>query len=538
MHDGFATTGLAMRHFWQNAPKSLEADAGLVTLRLFPRQFGDLHELQAGERKTHAFHLAFGDDGVAPAPLDWVRQPALAAADPRWYCSSDAVAYLTAGPEGHDPRYLELIESIIEGPETFELRREAIDEYGWRNFGDIYADHEAAYFHGDGPIVSHYNNQYDAIAGFAGQFMRGGDPRWWAAMEELAWHVRDIDLYHTTDDKAAYSGGLFWHTAHYVDAGRSTHRCYPKAPGVPGGGPSNEHAYSTGLMLHYLLTGDTDSREAAISLADWIVRMDDGRLTPFRWVSRSATGLASKTYAPDYHGPGRGAGNAIVVLLNAWRLTGRRVYLETADTLIRRCVHPCDDIDARQLLDPERRWSYTVFFQALGRYLDEKIHRGENDAAYAYAQHSLLHYARWMADHERLYLERPEVLEYPTETWAAQDLRKSDVLLLAARHAGDEDRERFLARAEQFYTRALDMLMEMETRFTARPRVILLGSGFMRAAFRRGVPTAPAAARPAEWPAPQVFAPQRAVAKQQVKRLLVAGTAGVAALIGLFGAGR
>ena len=40
----------------------------------------------------------------------------------------------------------------------------------------IYADHENAYCENAGPIVSHYNNQYDAVAGFAAQFMRRDRP--------------------------------------------------------------------------------------------------------------------------------------------------------------------------------------------------------------------------------------------------------------------------------------------------------------------------------------------------------------------------
>ena len=47
-------------------------------------------------------------------------------------------------------------------------------------------------------------------------------------MHELAVHVRDIDVYHTDEDKSAYNHGLFWHTVHYVDAGTSTHRSYPR----------------------------------------------------------------------------------------------------------------------------------------------------------------------------------------------------------------------------------------------------------------------------------------------------------------------
>ncbi len=59
---------------------------------------------------------------------------------------------------------------------------------------------------------------------------------------------------------------------------------------------------------------------------------------------------------------------------------------------------------------------------------------------YAYARASLLHYARWMAEHEYPYLEKPEILEYPTETWAAQDMRKSEIFDYAARHTTGAER--------------------------------------------------------------------------------------------------
>jgi hypothetical protein len=533
--DGFAQTGVAVRHFWQNAPKSVEADARHIVFRLFPAQFADLHEIQGGEQKTHVLHVAFGRDDVSEMALDWARCPALATAAPEWYCRAGAVPYLTPVATDPNEEYVDLVQSIVEGPRSFENRREFIDEYGWRNFGDIYADHEAVFHKSAQPLISHYNNQYDAIAGFGYHFLRSSDPRWWAAFEELAWHVRDIDIYHTTGDKSAYSGGLFWHTAHYVDAGRSSHRSYPKADGVPGGGPANEHAYSTGLMLHYLLTGETESRDAAIGLAEWVLRVDDGRLTPFRWVTGGDTGLASKTHSMDYHGPGRGAGNAIVVLLNGYRLTGRGEFLEKADALIRRCIHPDDDIAARELQDPERRWSYTVFLQALGRYLDDKVVRNELDERYAYARASLLHYARWMADNESLYLDKPEILEYPTETWAAQDMRKSDVFKFAARYGTAGERNLFLSRATHFFTASMRMLGERETRFTARPRVLMMICGFMHAAFQTGADGgfAPEGPAPAGTGAPLSFVPQKTTARQRVKQLGVAGLLGVVALVAI-----
>ena len=110
-------------------------------------------------------------------------------------------------------------------------------------------------------------------------------------------------------------------------------------------------------------------------------------------------------------------------------MTGERAFLAKVDELIRRCVHPSDDIAALDLLDAERRWSYTVFLQAVARYLDDKAEGGELDAAYAYARAALLHYARWMAEHEYPYLDTPAGLEYPTETWAAQDMRAKGFLL-------------------------------------------------------------------------------------------------------------
>ena len=70
---------------------------------------------------------------------------------------------------------------------------------------------------------------------------------------------------------------------------------------MSGGGPSNEHCYSSGLLLHYLLTGDPLSREAAIGLAEWVLAMDDGRRAkwPLPWLSAAPTGGRQR------HGVGR-----------------------------------------------------------------------------------------------------------------------------------------------------------------------------------------------------------------------------------------
>ncbi len=518
--------------FWQNFPKAIEASASAITLRLFPRQSGDAHELQGGEQKTHEFFVAFGLDSVTDLPLDWCRAPLLAAADPSWYATAEAVPYLVPATDAPNPTLTQLVSSAIDGNESFERKREAIDEYGWRHFGDLYADHEACFHAGREQRTSHYNNQYDAVAAFAGQFFRTGDRRWWTLMNDLTAHVIDIDSYHTDRDKSAYNSGLFWHTFHYADADTSTHRSYP-GTGSASGGPSSEHNYATGLMLHHFLTGDPSSREAAIGLGRWVLDMDDGRKTVFRWLARGFTGAASATAATDYHGPGRGAANSINALLDAHRLSSDRAFFDKAEQLIRRCIHPADDVEGRDLLDAERRWSYTVFLQALGRYLDRKAELAELDEMLAYARASLLRYAGWMAQHERPYLDRPERLEYPTETWAAQELRKSQVFDFAALHAPEDGRARFVERARFFFDYAIRTLGEMPTRTLTRPMVLVLAYGFMRGAVGRSAKrSGPDDETPsAGFGRPAPFEPQKTTAKRRF--LLAAFT--LAAVVGFLG---
>jgi hypothetical protein len=261
--------------------------------------------------------------------------------------------------------------------------------------------------------------------------------------------------------------------------------------------------------------------------------MDDGRLTPLRWLAAGPTGLASATGSMAYHGPGRGPANSIVACLVAHRLTADDVFARKADELIRRCIHPADDLEARNLFDVERRWYYTVFLQALAMYLHEKRDHGNVDEMTDYARASLLHYARWMAEHERPYLSRPDVLEFPTETWVAQDVRKADVLFKASSLVEGQEQTTFLERAGFFYQYVAETLAASATRHFARPLVILLAHsvGWSRPqppqGRRAGKPDPPSF----PWPPPVPFEAQRAMAERRLKRLVSAVVA-LAILLG------
>ena len=512
---GFDQISLAAPRFWQVCPKSISADQRQCCFGMFPREYGDLHELQGGERATLRFTMCFGQDRISETPLAWVRAPLDVSADPAGYRAAGEWAPLAAGSPAAIDQYQALVDSVVSGDHTFAGRRETIDEYGWRNFGDLFADHEAV----RQPLVSHYNNQYDALAGFIVRYLQTADARWWALADALAVHVADIDLYHSKGDRAAYSGGHFWHTEHYQPAGTATHRAYSRRSGSSGGGPSAEHNYTTGLMLHYYLTGRARSREAVIQLADWVIDIDDGSKSRFRWIDRRDTGNASCTRSVDFHGPGRGAGNSINALLDAHRLTDDARYLTKAEGLVARCVHPDDDVQALGLLDVENRWSYTVFLQVLGKYLEYRAERGLTDSAYEYARAVLIRYAVWMSEHERPYLETPEKLEFPTETWAAQDLRKAAVFEFAARYAtaGDQ-RSLFLDRAGRFVDQSIAYLAASPTAHLTRPLVLLLAYAVQRP--RGEAPAATAAASSHDWSPRRRFVPQR---RRVVRRLIWAG---------------
>jgi len=526
--DDTAWLAATVQDFWQNFPKALRWEDGALCVGLFPRECVAGFELQGGEQKRHVLLCDFG---VAPhqTSIPQLQLPPAVWVDPVAVEASQAVPYLIAREHAADAQLYVYVDNIVAGPHSFKSRRELIDEFGWRNFGDLYADHEAVNHRGAQPFISHYNNQYDFIYGALVHFLASGDLRWRELAEDATRHSVDIDVYHTTEDKAAFNGGLFWHTDHYLPAATCTHRTYSRRnanSGSYGGGPSNEHNYTSGLLLHYCLSGDPHSAEAVLRLADWVIDMDDGSLTLLGLFDAGQTGFASSTVNLSYQKPGRGAGNSINALLDAYALSADRRYMTKAEQLLQRCVHPADDIESLDLRHPEHRWSYLVFLQVLGKYLDTKVELGELDYHFYYARDSLLHYADWVRDHEVPYKDILDRVELPTETWSAHDIRKSHILHLAAGYAPAPARAALRERAEFFFARCLQDLLSFTTAHLTRPLVILCVYGHVPGYFRRHSQTlqAASAAHAHRFGQPTQFVPQRAAFKARFRgRLQLAG---------------
>src|SRR5206468_10972282 len=126
------------------------------------------------------------------------------------------------------------------------------------------------------------------------------------------------------------------------------------------------------------------------------------------------------------------------------------------------------------------------FFVAVDRYLRMKAEAHESDEQYAYARACLLHYAAWMVDHEVPYLDQQEKLEFPTETWAAQEFRKANVLRLAAAYADEPLRGRLLQRGAELADRAWADLFRFARPATTRALAILFTEGLTEGRLRAG----------------------------------------------------
>lgn len=472
--------GIKIPQYWQNFPKCLGFEESSITIGLFPAEHGSHFELQGGERKHHEIIFSFTDNAGS---LDWVDHPLALTVSAAAVMESQVLRY---SANGGGEAYNGILASSMCADTGFLAKREIIDEFGWRNFGDIYADHETLYHDSDDLFISHYNNQYDPIYGFGRQYLLTGDIRWYHLMVDLARHVLDIDIYRTEYDRAEYNHGLFWHTDHYKKAYTCTHRTYSQEhyidwQGDKGGGPGSEHCYTSGLLLYHQLTGDTDARDAVVGLAGWIRHFYEGTGTLLE-TCKNMVSIELRIFLSLCKGRDvfrykyrldRGTGNYMQALLDSFEVTGEKSYISETEAIFMATFSSNDDLVARDLDDAEFTWFYSIFLQEIIHYLDVKRSLGELDAAFCYARNGLLYYARWMVENETPYLSRPDRLIYPNDTWIAQDIRKANVFYAAYRYATD-DRNVLLIKARYFRDYVLKALSESDTLHFSRMQILML----------------------------------------------------------------
>jgi len=468
-----------IENFWQKFPKAVEVTDNTIQLGLFPKQALGGFELQPGEKKTDTFYIAYGEPKNT---LSFVETPTQATIAPEYLATTEAIPFFTQAKE--EDVYNNIINEGINSNNNFFHKREVIDEFGWRNFGDLYADHETLEIENCNELISHYNNQYDPLYGFIRQYLLTQDTKWLSLANDLADHVKNIDIYHTVADKAEYNGGLFWHTDHYLPAETASHRTYSDRQVADayqdhagGGGPGGQHCYTTGLLLHYFLTGDESSKNAVLQLTDWITNLYEGsgRIGDFLLAIKNKDRIELKNITTGKYPLDRGTGHYVIALIDSFELTGRQSFLDSASLIIKHTIHPNDNITERNLNNIEECWFYTIFLQAVYRYLQVKEKLQQFDSSFQYARDALLQYATWMCKNEKPTLETPEKLEYPNHTWAAQDIRKANILFFAHYYAYDNtNKNNFHIKAKELYSYVISTLDKEPTRSFTRILSILM----------------------------------------------------------------
>jgi len=475
--------------FWQKFPSCLAHSDHKINMSFTNRSEDTPVEIQPGESLCRQF-VMHADAANARAKGIEIKPVVHSSVIPQTFFFSDNLK---------NDKLQALIDAGITGTSNFFEKRELLDEYGWRNYGDLYADHEAANSGAsEQPFVSHYNNQYDPLLGFLKQWLITNNSHWLMLANALFDHLVNIDIYNTDADKPEYNHGLFWHTDHYVEAETATHRTYSQHQKTDvysnqksGGGPSADHCYTSGLVLYYFLFSDKRAFETVIAMSSWMSHIyeADGTLLGnlirtrnsnafklplsgrplFGFGTGSSRNLLTNAYPID-----RGTGNYINALLDCFELTKEHSFLSKAEFVILNTIQDTDDISSKNLDDIEGSWFYVIVLQAIAKYLLYTSQLTENTPFFNQIKRAFLHYARYMVDNEHVYLETPDKLEFPNDTWTAQDLRKIQVLGCAALLVSKEDSAFFLNKAKNFQDYVSDKLTSSKENQYTRILVLMM----------------------------------------------------------------
>lgn len=244
--------GASVRHFYQQFPKRLEVTPTQLHLDLFaPTETIPAYACRPGEAKRHEIWLAVGGGPLKQAALlasvaNFQRPARLF--NPEWFCATQGLGY--AHPHAGEFQAIGDFMAKAYG----EVAPANVGElFGIRDFGDGYYKQETP---------TYRNNYYDVMRGLFAEYLMSGDGRWFDRGEEAARHFMDIDQIHACTGRAKHAGAnSSVYTPHHNDTlGIWSAMLRPAG----------------GLLTYWRLSGDEDAREAALLLADYIVRSNAG----------------------------------------------------------------------------------------------------------------------------------------------------------------------------------------------------------------------------------------------------------------------
>ncbi|NKB69580.1 MAG: hypothetical protein GKR89_21125 [Candidatus Latescibacteria bacterium] len=321
IQDSVGAIGLSLRDFWQMHPSSLETDHGLLRAGLIPRRLSQTIPLYAGVARTHYLRFAF----TPPASSDHLRglvataqAPLRPVATPAHYCrhSSALGNVLERNDSLYPPEHLEVVHRVeseldagLEHMLTLlELRTKngvSREAYGFLHWGDGFHYAWEQGVEDDGNIA--WNGHYYGLPYMMYlEFFRSGDWRYFDYADSRAHHQMDMHLTHFAPDHPLDGGNRYCPPTEHI-------RVDPTDPGDyttarPFLSNTQNHSKIQGLFHRYYLTGDERARDSALK----------------------ALGFA-RTFGAysDFKQP-RGAAHQVMTLVQGYKFTGDRQYLDNA----------------------------------------------------------------------------------------------------------------------------------------------------------------------------------------------------------------
>jgi hypothetical protein len=303
VNDGKGTMALTLCDFWQQWPKSLEVDLGVVKLGLLPRfeagsfahmepwykyDFlfdGDSYRLREGQTRRWQVWIDLSGSGETLAKS--ANMHLVPAADPAQAIDTGEWGYVApAGTKG-------MTEYDNWADKLFNGYCRAIHEqrdYGAMSWGDWWGERGCNWG----------NHEYDTPLHFLLQFARTGDPKYFYVAEKATRHLSEVDVVHfvnpelkkyfsqwETPDYPSRPGMVHEHSIGHVggfhpvekirqlyidlniENGKEPYLCLD---------PFNlGHIFTLGMAHYYLLTGDPWVRETIERIGDNLMRLtEDG----------------------------------------------------------------------------------------------------------------------------------------------------------------------------------------------------------------------------------------------------------------------
>jgi len=222
-----------------------------------------LFRLARGEALSQEFGLlADGAAGDAPAAgRERLVAPLRPVADPAYTASTGAFGPLVPRDPQRLARYEQLVERCYEG---YLAQRQKRREYGFENFGD------STFEWGYGPSYTYWSNsEYDHHYGFALEYLRSGDQRWWELCETTSRHYRDVVVVHDASAESGLRGGPRHHNATSVWMPQHEDQFWIADHTLAGCHVG--HSWVEGLIAYAWLSGDPWAQEVIAEMADWYV---------------------------------------------------------------------------------------------------------------------------------------------------------------------------------------------------------------------------------------------------------------------------